>query len=111
MRTQRPLAYGYISLANDDDDEILKLHRKITDYAEIESYVLTEIYIDRNMPPGRLIRPGLTVLLDCLRQYEGCSVVVPTVDALSTWVAIRKAIEMEIQLLGAKMVVATGGVG
>ncbi|MCM3884301.1 recombinase family protein [Frankia sp. R82] len=104
----RTWAYGYLSLTGDDKQEISKLHRQVTVFADAESYTLAEVYVDRNMPPGRLIRPGLSVLLDCLRAREGCCVIVPTSDHLSTWAAIRKAIEMEIQLLGGTLLIATG---
>ncbi|ABD11747.1 hypothetical protein ThrDRAFT_01163 [Frankia casuarinae] len=104
---ERPLAYGYFSLTAEDDDEVSRLNRQVKDYADAESYVLAEIYVDRNMPPGRLIRPALTTLLDCLRHDDRCSVIVPSADHISPWPLIRKAIAMEIQLLGAKLVVAS----
>ncbi|ORT46781.1 hypothetical protein KBI5_23310 [Frankia sp. KB5] len=95
-------------MQHDDEAEISRLHDAITVRAEAEGLALAEIYVDRNMPPGRLIRPGLTVLLERLRQHEGSWLVVPTLDHLSSWPVVRRAIEMEVQLLSARVLALKG---
>ncbi len=97
--------YGYISLQHDDEDETAALRDRLTVYAEAEGLALVEIYIDRNVRPGQIIRPGLTVLLDAVLRTEGCGVLVPTVNHLSPASAVRRAVEVEIELLGGRLMV------
>jgi len=56
--TTRPTVYGYISLQHDDEDEVTALHDQLTAYAEAEGLALAEVYVDRNVMPGQIIRPG-----------------------------------------------------
>ncbi|WP_261575740.1 hypothetical protein [Frankia gtarii] len=64
---------------------------------------LAEIFVDRNTPPARVVRAGLTVLLDAILRREDCGVLVASPDQLSTLPAVRRAIEVEIQGLGGSL--------
>ncbi|CAI7977268.1 conserved hypothetical protein [Frankia sp. Hr75.2] len=105
-RGARPVAYGYICLQHDDEDEITELHDQVTAFAEAEGLALQEIYVDRNVRPGQTVRPGLTVVLDAVvRSEAGCVVVVPTGAHLSPEERVRGAMEVEIGMLGGRIVV------
>jgi len=108
-RATRPTVYGYISLQHDDEDEITALHDQLTAYAKDEGLALAEIYVDRNVMPGQIIRPGLTVLLDAVVRTDGCGVLTPTANHLSSSQAVRRAIEMEIEILGGRLTVVESG--
>ncbi|ESZ99805.1 hypothetical protein ThrDRAFT_04776 [Frankia casuarinae] len=68
------------------------------------------MFVDRNMPPGQLIRPGLTLLLDAVRRADGAIVIVPDLYHLSSLIAARRAIEAEISEAGARLI-ATAAAG
>ncbi|WP_322760946.1 recombinase family protein [Frankia sp. Cr2] len=102
-------AYGYISLEDDDETEVERLHDLITAFARAEGMAIGEIYVDRNMPSGRIVRSALTMLLDAVLRVEHSLIVVPTPEHLSNLQPIRRAIEVEIEGLGARVVTITGG--
>lgn len=102
-------AYGYLSLEDDDETEVERLHNLVTAFARAEGMAISEIYVDRNMPSGRIVRPALTVLLDAVLRVEHSLVLVPTPDHLSNLPPIRRAIEVEIEGLGARVVTITSG--
>jgi hypothetical protein len=64
----RPTVYGYISVQHEDEGEITELHNQLTMYAEAEGVALAGVYVDRNITPGRGVRPGLTALLDTVQR-------------------------------------------
>jgi hypothetical protein len=94
--------YGYISVEHTDEVVIDRLHDQLTDHAHTEGMSLAEIFVDRCMPPGRLARPGLNVLLDTVMRSGG-DVLVIDIDHLSSLPAVRRAIEVEIEFLGARL--------
>jgi hypothetical protein len=63
---------------------------------------LAEVFVDRCVPPGRLVRPGLSVLLDTVLRAGG-DVLVIDIDHLSSLPPVRRAIEVEIEVLGARL--------
>jgi hypothetical protein len=69
--------------------------------------MLAEIFVDRCTPPGRIVRPGLTVLLEAVMRSEACGVLVVSLDHLSPMPAVRQAIEVEIEVLGARILTTT----
>jgi hypothetical protein len=95
--------YGYISSEHADEAEIDRLHDQLTQHASAEGLTLAEIFVDRSMPPGRIIRPGLTVLLDAVIRSEAAGVLVANLDHLSSLPAVRRAIEVQIEILGAEL--------
>jgi len=97
-------AFGYICVQHENEDEITALHDQVANYTSANHLNLVEVYVDRNVWPGQVIRPGLTVLLDAVVRSEGCVVVVPSAAHLSPEGAIRRAVEVEIQMLGARTV-------
>ncbi|MCK9928851.1 hypothetical protein MXD62_16975 [Frankia sp. Mgl5] len=100
------MAYGYICLQHDDEDVITELHELVTAFAEAEGLALQEIYVDRNVRPGQTVRPGLVVLLDAVVRCEaGCVVVVPMGAHLSPEERVRGAMEVEMEMLGGRIVV------
>lgn len=102
----RNTVYGYISLEHADETQISRLHDQLTDHARAEGLALAEIFVDRCMPPGRIVRPGLTVLLDAIVRADGASVLVASLDHLSSLPAVRRAIEVQIEVLGAHVLTA-----
>lgn len=100
----QPTVYGYLSLDHDDEAEVTALHERLTAHARAEGLALAEVYVDRNIAPGRIVRPGLTVLLDAVMRTEGCAVLVVSPQHLSPMEPVRRAIEVEIQLLGASVI-------
>lgn len=97
------IVYGYVSLEDDDEAEVERLHDELTAHAEAEGMALAEIFVDRNTPPARVVRAGLTVLLDAILRQQDCGVLVASPDQLSTLPAVRRAIEVEIEGLGAEL--------
>ena len=95
--------YGYISTGHADEAEIERLHDQLTQHARAKGLTLAEIFVDRRMPPGRIIRPGLTVLLDAVIRSEAAGVLVADLDHLSSLPAVRRAIEVQIEILGAEL--------
>ncbi len=96
--------YGYIRLEDDDDEaEIERLHDQLTAYAETNDLALAEVFVDRNTPAARIVRAGLTVLLDAILHREDCAVLIASPDHLSSVPAVRQAIEVEIENLGAHL--------
>ncbi|CUU60613.1 hypothetical protein Ga0074812_14330 [Parafrankia irregularis] len=100
--------YGYISLESDDETEIERLHDLLTAHAQAEGLTLSEILVDRNTPPGRIIRAGLTVILDALLRTEGCGVLIAGPHQFSSIPAVRRTIQREIESLGATVLVIPG---
>ncbi|ADP78954.1 recombinase family protein [Pseudofrankia inefficax] len=98
--------YGYISVEHTDEAVIERLRTRLTEHARAVGMSLTEIFIDRCVPPGRVVRPGLNVLLDTILRSGG-DVLVIEVDHLSSLPAVRRAIEVEIEVLGARLHTAT----
>lgn len=99
--------YGYISSEHTDEAEIDRLHDQLTAHARAEGLALAEIFVDRCMPPGRIVRPGLTVLLEAVMRSEASGVLVVSADHLSPVPAVRRAIEVEIEVLGARLLTTT----
>ncbi|EFC79669.1 hypothetical protein FrEUN1fDRAFT_7206 [Parafrankia sp. EUN1f] len=97
--------YGYISLEGDDESAIERVHDLLTAHAQAEGLALKEIIVDRDTPPGRIIRAGLTVLLDTLLRTEGCGVLIAGPDQLSSIPAVRRTIQRQIENLGATVLV------
>ncbi len=97
--------YGYISSEHADEAEIDRLYDQLTAHAQAEglALALAEIFVDRSIPPGRIVRPGLTVLLEAVMRSEACGVLVANLDHLSPLPAVRQAIEVEIEVLGARV--------
>ncbi|WP_322750891.1 MULTISPECIES: recombinase family protein [unclassified Frankia] len=82
--------------------DLNRLHAQLTDHARTEGMSLAEVFVDRCVPPGRLVRPGLNVLLDTVLRTGG-DVLVLDADHLSSLPAVRRAIEVEIEVLGARL--------
>jgi hypothetical protein len=99
--------YGYISSGHADEAEIDRLHDQLTAHAESEGLALAEIFVDRGIRPGRTVRPGLTVLLEADMRSEASGVLVANLDHLSPLPAVRRAIEVEIEVLGARRNIST----
>lgn len=99
--------YGYISLVNDDETHIERLHDQLTAHARVEGLTLAEVFVDRCTAPARIVRPGLTVLLEAVMRTEGCGVLVISPDHLSPVPAVRHAMEVEIEILGAQVLTTT----
>lgn len=95
--------YGYIRLEDDDRDDENRLHDQLTAHAAAEGLALADVFVDRHMPPGRIVRPGLTELLARLRRTEGPAVLVTDLDHLSPSAPIRQAIESEISNAGGRV--------
>ncbi|MCK9928241.1 recombinase family protein [Frankia sp. Mgl5] len=95
--------YGYVSLEDDDEVEVERLHDALTAHAKAAGLPLAEIFVDRNTPPARIVRAGLTVLLDAILRREDCGVLVASPDQLSALPAVRRAIEVEIEGLGGSL--------
>ncbi|TCJ40101.1 recombinase family protein [Parafrankia sp. BMG5.11] len=95
--------YGYIRLDGDDQAEEDHLHDQLSDHATAQSLVLADVFVDRNTPPARIVRPGLTELLVRLRRIEGCGVLVASLDHLSPSLPVRQAILVEISNVGGQV--------
>lgn len=95
--------YGYICLEDDDEPRVDRLHDHLTAHAAAEGWALAEVFVDRNMPPGRIVRPGLTVLLEVVGRTDGCAVLVASLEHLSSSTPIRQAIEVEITSAGGRI--------
>ncbi|KJE21186.1 hypothetical protein FF36_04526 [Frankia torreyi] len=104
LPTSKPAraVYGYIGVDHTDEAVIDRLHDQLADHAREEGMNLAEVFVDRCVPPGRLVRPGLSVLLDTVLRARG-DVLVIDVDHLSSLPAVRRAIEVEIEVLGARL--------
>ncbi|WP_462186620.1 MULTISPECIES: recombinase family protein [unclassified Frankia] len=96
--------YGYICIEHADEAEIDRLDDQLTAHARAEGLALAEIFVDRCMPPGRIVRPGLTVLLEAVKRSEVAGVLVVSLDHLSPLPAVRQAIEVEIEGLGGRVI-------
>jgi len=99
--------YGYIRSEQGDESEIDRLHDQLTAHAQAEGLALAEIFVDRSIPPGRIVRPGLTVLLEAVMRSDASGVLVANLDHLSPLPAVRQAIEVEIEVLGARVLTVT----
>ncbi len=97
--------FGYIRLEDDDEAEEDRLHDLLVAHAVAEGMALADVYVDRHMPPARIMRPGLTELLARLQRTEGSGVLVATADHLSTSLPVREAIGVEIGNAGGRVLV------
>ncbi|KDA44536.1 recombinase family protein [Frankia sp. BMG5.23] len=97
--------FGYIRLEDDDEAEEDRLHDLLVAHAVTEGLALADVYVDRHIPPARIVRPGLTELLARLQRTEGSGVLVATVDHFSTHPSVREAIEVEIGNAGGTVLV------
>ncbi|WP_322763395.1 recombinase family protein [Frankia sp. Cr2] len=97
--------FGYISVEDDNEAEIERLHEDLTAFAVAEGLRLEEIFVDRNIRPTRLVRPGLDMVLSHVRQ-TGAVVLVPSEMHMSTWSVVREAIVAEVKSLGGAVMVA-----
>ncbi len=105
MTPVRPSAFGYIAVQHADEAEIEQHHDQLTSYAQDQGFHLVEIYVDRRIIPGSLLRPGLDVLITRLKEYDSAHVLVPTADHLSPATSVRTAILAHLSALGAVVVV------
>lgn|GEM_PF-3952016 len=106
------VAYGYISVVDDDDQTIEALSGRLVAHAAAEGLDLVEIQVDRNVVPARLMRPGLSALLTRLRgRADRAVVLIPSRDHLSPWRPVRRVIEVELARLGVAIQVAWDGAG
>ncbi|ABD10277.1 hypothetical protein CcI156_12590 [Frankia sp. CcI156] len=97
--------FGYIRLEDDDEAEEDRFHDLLVAHAVAEGLKLADVYVDRHMPPARIMRPGLTELLARLQRPPGSGVLVVTAEHLSTSPQVRKAIEVEIGNAGGAVLV------
>lgn len=88
--------YGYIRLEGDDEAEVDRLHDQLTAHATAEGWHLADVFVDRTMPSARIVRPGLTRLLEAVRATDDCAVLVADYSQFSTLPAARRAIEEEL---------------
>lgn len=95
--------YGYIRLNGDDRQEEDRLHDLLAAYAAAEGLALADVFVDRHMPPARIVRPGLTELLAKLGRREGGGVLVASLDHLSPSLPVRQAIVVEIGSAGGRV--------
>ncbi|SNQ48967.1 conserved hypothetical protein [Frankia canadensis] len=105
MTGARPSAFGYIATQDANETEIEEHLDHLTTYAQAHRLHLIEVYVDRRIIPGSLLRPGLEVLIRELKAYEGARVLVPTADHLSPAISVRTAIVAHLSALGAAVVV------
>ncbi|SBW20022.1 hypothetical protein FDG2_1569 [Candidatus Protofrankia californiensis] len=104
----RPAAFGYFSLAHDDETEVERLHNELAAYASMEGFGLVEIFVDHNMLPGNLLRPGFETLLAGLKDHDGAYVLVPTPNHLSPSEMVRSAIVATLSEFGRNVLVVPG---
>ncbi|WP_045877682.1 recombinase family protein [Pseudofrankia sp. DC12] len=88
--------YGYIRREDDNEAEVDRLHDQLTAHAATAGWHLAEVFVDRCMPPARIVRPGLALLVDTIRAAEDCAVLVVDDSHFSTLLPVRRAIEEEI---------------
>jgi hypothetical protein len=99
-------AFGYIAVQHANEAEIEKHFGHLTAYAGDQGLHLIEVYVDRHVIPGNLLRPGLDVLMGELGEYKGARVLVPTAEHLSPAVGVRTAIVTHLSAPGADVVVS-----
>jgi DNA invertase Pin-like site-specific DNA recombinase len=97
------IVYGYIRLDGDDHQEEDRLHDLLVAHAAAQGLALADVFVDRHMPPARIVRPGLTELLTKLGRNEGSGVLVANLDHLSPSLAVREAIAVEISSVGGQV--------
>lgn len=97
--------YGYIRLEDEDHREEDRVHDLLAAHAAREGLALADVFVDRNTPSARIVRPGLTELLARLQRTEGSAVLIPDLDHLSTSRPVRQAITAEIGNAGGRMLV------
>ncbi|WP_322768784.1 recombinase family protein [Frankia sp. Cr1] len=68
--------FGYIRLEDGDGIEEDRLHDLLAAHATAEGLALADVFVDRHMPPARIVRPGLTELLAQLQRADGRAVLV-----------------------------------
>ncbi|MCM3920615.1 recombinase family protein [Frankia sp. AiPs1] len=107
MTTARPAAFGYIAVQHADEAEIEQFHDQLMAYAESHELVVIEIYVDRRIIPGSLLRPGFDSLVGELKRHSQSRVLVPTADHLSPAPSVRAAFLAVLTELGAALVVAS----
>jgi len=104
----RPLAFGYLRLsATDPPDVTDQLIAALHAHAYREGLALADIYLDLLDPPvDHPDRSGFCTLMDTLRRYDTCTVLIPTPGHLSrqpdNYAARRTIIEAEA---GARLLV------
>lgn len=107
MTTDEPATFGYISVQHSDKVRIEQFHDQITAYAEGHDLTIVEIYVDRRVLPGSLLRPGFDTLVGDLKRCSQARVLVPTADHLSPAPSVRAAFLAVLTELGATVVVAS----
>lgn len=105
MTTARSAAFGYIAVQHADEAEIEQFHDELMAYAKDHTLAIVEIYVDRRIIPGSLLRPGLDILISSLKEYDSARVLVPTADHLSPADSVRTAILAHLTALRAVVVV------
>lgn len=107
MTTDGPAAFGYIAVQHADEVRIEQFHDQLMAYAEGHGLTVVEIYVDRRVLPGSLLRPGFDTLVGDLKRYSQARVLVPTADHLSPAPSVRAAFLAVLTELGATVVVAS----
>lgn len=69
--TEKPVAFGYISLTEPDEVEIAQLRRRIGRHCRSRDYHLATVFCDRGFESADMARPGFAGLLDALWPSNG----------------------------------------
>ena len=99
------IAFGYVRVADPEDDALNTLHDLITQFADGEGYTVKGVYADYGTPLDSLVRPGFQALVGVLEeQADVAHVLVPDLDHLSPLPTIRTALRAKLESLGSTVV-------
>lgn len=100
-RLERPVAFGYVSMLEPDEEEIANLRRRIGVHCRKRGFHLATVFCDRGFEPTDMARPGFAGLLDAVWPSSGnASVFVPDHEHLSDDPLIREAMEEALKRQG-----------
>lgn len=99
-------AFGYVRVASSEDDALDTLHDLITEFADGEGYTVAGVYADYGTAPDSLVRcPGFRALVAGLGNQTGVvHVLVPDLEHLSPFPAVRAALTAELGSSGSTVV-------
>jgi DNA invertase Pin-like site-specific DNA recombinase len=100
----RPVAYGYLRLAESDKDQLAALRLEIAAFCETAALLLVNTFYDRGYDGSEMARPGFAGLLDVLALPESTRLVVPDLLHLSPVDVVRQGLLRQVQRTGVSVV-------
>ncbi|WP_239396683.1 recombinase family protein [Frankia sp. CiP3] len=92
--TMRPTIYGYMRVATaDDGDEVERIRRELTEYAEREGFTLDQVFTEQI----QCSESAFYTLLDTLKRSDVRNVIVPSLWHFARLPGLQEAMKTHIE--------------